>query len=305
MKLSSIADQRLSRTCPVCKATASKLPYPDRFPRLFECPKCRHAFMHPMPLDKELDDFYAAYPDYGSLSPLTIKRYRELLQNFEPFRKNNRLLEVGCGHGAFLELARLEGWEVTGTEYSDKSIGVIRSKGITVYQGELNPSNFSQSSFDVVLSLEVIEHVRCIEQEATAMTQLVRPGGLIYLTTPNYFSLSRRILQANWGVLCYPEHLHYFNRTSLRKLFDSAGTRKLGVATTGISVGRLREGWRKRHRPTDYRPFVNTTYNEDQQLRSRIFSNAFLEGIRIVLNTILTITGLGDTLKGRFIKPEN
>ncbi len=261
--------------------------------------------MHPMPTDAELDAFYGAYPDYGPLSPLTIKRYQELLNSFQPFRKFNRLLEVGCGHGAFLEVARQAGWEVTGTEYSDKAISVVRSKGIAVHQGELDPSAFPMSSFDLVLSLEVIEHTRAIEQEAKAMTHLVRPGGLVYLTTPNFCSLSRRILQADWGVLCYPEHLQYFNRTSLRLLFESAGAKTLGVATTGISPGRLREGWRKRKQPADFRPFVNTDYNEDQQLRTRLLGNVFLDGVRTALNAMLTMTGLGDTLKGRFIKPEN
>lgn len=290
--------------CTVCCSTELIQPFPTQFPQLFECKLCRHVFAYPMPEDSELNRFYAQYPAYGRVSAVTVRRYRELLKSFEDFRKHNRLLEIGCGDGFFLDVARSEGWEVYGTEYNPRSIAVCKSKGIPIRDGEVRPSDWAITDFDVVLSMEVIEHTRDVRHEAAAMIALCRPGGLLYLTTPNFNSISRRILGANWSVICYPEHLQYFNRRSLKKLFNSLGIDTVKVKATGISPGRLLEGLRKKRNPEANKPFVNTSRNEDQVLRSFLDKTGLLSIFITLLNILLSPAGAGDTLKATFLKPE-
>ncbi len=290
--------------CTVCGCREIRQPFPDRFPRLYQCTSCRHGFTFPMPDDTELNAFYSDYPEYGELSPVTVRRYRELLQTFLPYRKHNRLLEIGCGDGFFLDLAREAGWEVYGTEYNPRSIAVCKAKGIRMQEGVVRPSEFQVPDFDVVLSLEVIEHTRGVHHEAEAMVTLCRPGGLIYLTTPNFLSLSRKILGPDWGVICYPEHLQYFSRRSLQRLFASRGCHTRSIRATGISPGRMLEGIRRRRNPNRYKPFVNTGPNEDQALRTSLDKGLLLEILRTLLNALLSPLGAGDTLKATFLKPE-
>ena len=72
--------------------------------------------------------------------------------------------------------------------------------------------------------------------------------------------------------------------------------------TTGISPGRLLEGFRKIRSGKAGVPFENTGYNEDQQLRDNIERNNLLKFARVVLNKILTIFKAGDTIKVFFVK---
>src|SRR5215211_5801758 len=87
-------------------------------------------FCSRIPTTPELISHYSGYPRDTYLSPITIKRYNELLDEFEKFRKTGKLLEVGCGSGHFLHEAKKRGWDVYGTEFTDDAIEKCRQYGI-------------------------------------------------------------------------------------------------------------------------------------------------------------------------------
>src|SRR5947207_2946364 len=91
---------------------------------LAKCKNCGFVFMRAIPTIEELKNHYDtySYDETQYLSPLTIDSYNSLLDEFEKFRKTNKILDVGCGVGFFLETAKKRGWEVYGTEYSKKAI---------------------------------------------------------------------------------------------------------------------------------------------------------------------------------------
>ena len=69
-----------------------------------------HTAIEPTPA--ELNQYYTNYPAVTELTEITRKRYLELLDRFEPFRKTNKLIDVGCGSGLFLQVAAERGWGV-------------------------------------------------------------------------------------------------------------------------------------------------------------------------------------------------
>jgi Fe2+ transport system protein FeoA len=127
-----------------------------------------------IPSLQELNDHYGKYPRNTSISPLTIKRYEELLEQFEPYRRTNRLLDVGCGDGHFLEVAKRKGWTVYGTEYTSEAVNVGRAKGIEMHEG-LIQSFTAAGEFDVITSFEVLEHVLSEDLEARIAAKLGEP----------------------------------------------------------------------------------------------------------------------------------
>lgn len=283
-------------SCPVCRS--EQLVPLTRYScaHLVRCRSCRLVFAGLLPSDRDLDE---AYDDYGHAwldSPITRQRYRELLQSFEPYRTTNRILDFGCGAGFFLEEARALGWEVFGNEYSGHALELALGKGLDVRAGSLADARFPGQHFDVVTAFEVFEHLRDPIPEAAELARLTRTGGLLYATTPNFNSLSRRLLGPRWNVIEYPEHLCYFTPKAIAHWLRAAGFRQQGIQTTGLSVGRL-----KRSLQNDDAHSVPQALT-DEAVRSTIERSRLLSQAKRWTNTALSAGRLGDSLKVRFMR---
>ena len=167
---------------------------------------------------------YATYTRDNSISSITVSRYEELLEKFEPYRKLNRILDIGCGDGHFLAVAKRKGWEVFGTEYTDEAVAVSRAKGIEVHQGAIQ--DYPAEQFDVITSFEVLEHINDGREHVRKINSLLRDGGLFYFTTPNFNSFSRKWLGGKWNVIEYPEHLTYYTVKTVTQFVAGCGLRK-------------------------------------------------------------------------------
>ena len=283
-------------SCLICDSNQLKALAPYHQTHLVKCNQCSFVFAQKIPSTQELIDYYDGYGRNDYLSPITIKRYNELLDEMEKYRKTNRILDVGCGIGYFLEVAKEHGWEVYGTEYTDKALEICREKGIHMQEGKLDPSQFDGESFDIITSFEVLEHINNPVEETTNFHALLRSGGLVYLTTPNFNSLLRHRLKERYDVITYPEHLSYYTPKTLHRLFTNSGFLKQKIQTTGISLTRLRTS-----QGQTSQAFISET-SDDEQLRNKIEDKAHLQLAKKMVNGTLTMFGVGDSLKGWFIK---
>ncbi len=268
---------------------------------LVKCNVCSFVFMERIPTIEQLKTHYGKYPysfEGGSVSPLTIQSYESLLDEFEPYRKNNKLLDTGCGLGLFLIQAKKRGWEVYGTEYAEGTVAICESKGITMKTGKLDESTFGDTKFDVITSFEVIEHLNYPNSEMKAIHSLLRTGGLFYCTTPNFNSLNRLYLKENYDVIDYPEHLAYFTPKTLGMLAEKHDFKVKKIITSGVSVSRINSSQSDK---------INSKVPQglsDEKLRENIASKWYLKVAKNWINAMLNITGTGMALKGYFVKKE-
>jgi 2-polyprenyl-3-methyl-5-hydroxy-6-metoxy-1,4-benzoquinol methylase len=255
------------------------------------------------PTPEQLENHYKGYGRNDYLSPITIKRYHEILDGFEAVRKTNRILDVGCGIGYFLDVAKARGWEVYGTEYTDSAVKICEDKGIIMHSGALDPLNYEPESFDVITSFEVIEHINTPNEEIPRIFSLLRKGGYFYVTTPNFNSLLRYYLGPKYNVIGWPEHLSYYTPKTLETLMLNHGFKKVWVQSTGISITRFltSRSPKASKNPDEGTEFVSA-HTDDEKLRTRFESNALLTFAKKTINFILTLTGKGDALKGLFQK---
>lgn len=263
---------------------------------LVKCRDCGFVFCQRIPTSDELNTHYNKYVRGNSLSEITIKRYEELLEKFEPYRETNNIIDVGCGDGFFLQVAKQRGWNVYGTEFTDKAVEVCSAKGISMIKGPLNPANYSKDFFDIVTSFEVIEHINNPIDEILKFKTILRHGGIAYVTTPNFNSVSRDLLKGKWSIIEYPEHLSYYTASTLKKLFTGNGFEKVKVSVSGISVDRIRQGFRagKSSSPA--------SSGSDEGIRRKAESSSFYKFAIKTLNKFLDFTSKGDVLKGTFKK---
>ncbi len=262
---------------------------------LVKCKNCSFVFCKKEASVQELTAHYHNYPRYSVLSPITEKRYNELLDILEPFKKTNNLIDLGCSSGLFLECARKRGWNVYGTEYAEECITYCAAKNIKVFKSDKLPSEFFNLKFDVVTSFEVIEHINTPNEEIEFVKKILRKNGAFYFTTPNFNSISRFLLKEKWNVIEYPEHLSYFTSNTIHRLLQKHGFKKQFLITTGISLSRFKQSIGKDD--------VNRTTNQntDENLRGNIEKNFLLRWAKNSLNFLLNTFKIGDAMKGLYI----
>jgi SAM-dependent methyltransferase len=284
--------------CPVCGTTAIHPLRGFKKHELMKCSSCGFVFMRNIPSPQELEEHYAvyAYADEKELPEATRISIENVLNQFETFRKTNHMLDVGCGEGWILELARSRGWQVYGTEFSPRAVAICEKKGIKMYAGVLNPAQFQGIEFDVIISTETIEHIINPAEEINHFYQLLRPGGLLYLTTPNFNSYLRYLFRDNYAVISYPEHLSFFTRKSLHRLLTGSGFRRHKLLTTGISISLFEQS------KTEGTIAQEKSKKKEDRFRNRVARSALLRRAKDIVNSILTFLGAGVKLKAFYIR---
>jgi len=285
--------------CPLCRSEVFRPFERHRKHHLVKCSSCSFVFITAIPSAEELHNLYCDY-SYGEdqfVSPVTLKRYKEILEGFEPYRKHNRLLDVGCGNGQLLSVARQMGWECLGLEVSPKAVEVCRLQGLTVLEGTLAERIEQLPQCDVVVSVEVLEHLNTPGKELAMMHDILRPGGLLYLTTPNFNGLLRLITGQDYALIGYPEHLCYFTPATLRLLVRNTGFELKKMESTGFSITGL-EGLKaaRFHEPAAH-------HSTDEKLRKEMEVNPVLGFFKWTSNFFLKLSGTGNSLKIWAVKP--
>lgn len=270
----------------------------DRYAQqgLLQCKSCDFVFCSGIPTTEELIRHYNTYPRHDSISPITIKRYKELISSFSSFRKTGNWIDVGCGNGHLLSVAAECQWNTYGTEFTDDAVEICRKKNIRMHQGVLDPSNYPPGSFDVVTFIEVLEHINNPREELQKFHQLLRPGGVLYMTTPNFNSLSRRMLKEKWNIIEYPEHLAYYTPKTIDQLLRAEGFQKVSLITSGFSPSRVGVYNQDGNTPAE------SPKAKEEHLREMMEERKILQLAKKMINGTLNSFGLGDTIKVKYIK---
>lgn len=152
---------------------------------------------------------------------------RGLIRRYAPPRDSLRMLDAGCGTGG--TLAALAGMgELHGCDISDEALALCRLRGLQdVRSSRIENLDFPDSSFDVVISCDVLEHVEEQRRGMGEMARVLRPGGICVVTVPAH----------QWLWSEHDEALHHLRRYEagqLRRLAEDAGLRveKLSEAVT-------------------------------------------------------------------------
>jgi 2-polyprenyl-3-methyl-5-hydroxy-6-metoxy-1,4-benzoquinol methylase len=133
-----------------------------------------------------------------------------------------RLLDVGCGNGRFLGLAAGIGWDAEGIDPDPNAVAAGQAAGLNVSQGDLS-TNRESEPFDAITLSHVIEHVPQPRDELELVFELLRPGGTVWVATPNAVGVGRRLFRRNWFGLDPPRHLAIFSPAALVAAMTRAG----------------------------------------------------------------------------------
>ncbi|OGX18468.1 MAG: hypothetical protein A3K83_05615, partial [Omnitrophica WOR_2 bacterium RBG_13_44_8b] len=194
--------------------------------RIVRCSKCGLIYANPRPPVQSLIASYSKMADAAYLEEEKARRLsaQSILNQLQGFKKQGRLLDVGCATGFLLDEARKRGWEVFGVELSQWAVDYARNQlGLNgVSQTILKNAHFPSSYFDAVALVDAIEHLTDPKGTLEEIRRVLKSDGIICVNTPDISSLASKILRARWwGVK--QAHLYYFTGKSLRKMLAESG----------------------------------------------------------------------------------
>lgn len=239
MTAGSLGVDKYNTSCILCGSRKFHTVEEDSPPfRVLKCNRCSLVFVHPQPSHTELashyDDYryYASW--YGEQRQAREKMWQNRLLRIEARVDKGRLLDIGCGEGAFLETAQRCGWEVFGTELSEfAALYAAERLGRPVCAGEISAAQFPKAHFDVVTLWHVLEHMQNPILNLREVHRILKPGGLLVVAVPNVdnriMQLTYRIVKRRRYRLFIPRekelHLFHFSSKTLVKTLSKAGFR--------------------------------------------------------------------------------
>jgi SAM-dependent methyltransferase len=141
------------------------------------------------------------------------------------------LLDVGCGPGFLLEAARRRGWEVLGVDPSRFAAdSAAHTFGVRVLCCSLAEAALEPVSFDAVSLLHAVEHFADPVAALADVARLLRPGGVLFLETPNAASEGYRLFGREWVLLNPMEHRYVFSPRTLARALEAAGLQVLTIS---------------------------------------------------------------------------
>jgi 2-polyprenyl-3-methyl-5-hydroxy-6-metoxy-1,4-benzoquinol methylase len=212
----------------------------------WDCKGCEALYLNPRPKEESIGKAYASYYTHNSNSESLLCLLKTRLRNecFSHWLKTNvtprlnlpkalsfllvpfkslikipfeltaladlpkgQILDVGCGNGNKLILAKQLGWDVTGLEIDPNAVMIARNQKLNVKEGSYKDLANFVNEFDCIICSHVLEHVYNPVEMLKLLTQSLKPGGTLLLSLPNSKSRVREMFGANWRGLEAPRHI--------------------------------------------------------------------------------------------------
>lgn len=220
--------------CPVCGGAFAPLYTVDRFTPPLEiivCESCALQRQKYIPLDPSSlydEGYYTGQAEYSYRDERKKKHYDRFVLNARLRNIARRipapadLLDIGCAFGGLLEAARDFGYRVKGMDVSAYAASECAKIGLDVKTGMPARGVFEKRSFDIVTMIEVFEHITNPEETISALSEILRPGGLLVIQTANFLGQQAKKEKSKYHYYL-PGHFFYYSTKNLRMLLNRHG----------------------------------------------------------------------------------
>ena len=158
---------------------------------------------------------------YHFIKTIALKRKLKLINSFDLEAK--QLLDIGCGTGDFLKVAKDNNWQVSGIEPNPKARTIANKKTDDSVFDIDQLLKFDKHSFDVITLWHVLEHLPKLENHIAVFESLLKPNGRLVIAVPNYKSYDANYYKKHWAAFDVPRHLWHFSQKAISKLVQQKG----------------------------------------------------------------------------------
>lgn len=229
--------------CPVCGSSHSQKFWAMPGYRLSRCLRCGMVWDHipPTKILAQYQESYfvnenpkGGYSNYFESMSINRRTFSDRLGKIEKkLGRKGRFLDVGCALGDCLVEAKRLGWkEAEGLEVSDYGYKYSKDRGLEVRKGTLGKDTFSPASFDVVAYQDVIEHITNPVDELNKVYRILKPGGIVFLVTPDIEGFWSKLLGPLWYHYKPGEHVVYFSQKTIKDALSKAGFENIETGKT-------------------------------------------------------------------------
>ena len=242
----------IKKKCILCKnekfRLISKKTRDSKKHKIIRCLKCDHIQLFPVPTlndekkfydenlqDKNINDVGSIKRARRKMMPDNIRRY-QFMKKIIP--KKSRVLEIGSGHGFFLEIMKTNGFDIIGYDISkEKRKYSKKITDVPVYDININEKIPADNKFDIVVLFHTLEHIIDPITLLKNIKKLLKPKGKILIEVPNsddfHLKLNKFYKEFYWE----RAHIHYFNPKILKNVIQKSGFKNIrivGVQRYGI-----------------------------------------------------------------------
>lgn len=225
-------------SCPLCHTTDFDVLFFRKERRFVRCRHDGLIMVNPLPTPAEIKRIYEedyfdwqdrsaaaciGYWAYIAEKPLLLQYFgRKAAMLRERYGIRGKVLDVGCGHGFFLEAAKAKGLTPVGIDLSPQAVAYAKGAGLTVYRKDLKGA-FPMGSFPALTAFQLIEHVTDPVAFLRDAFTVLKPGGVILLATPKAEGYLHRLMGRHWLSYRHREHLYFFSAATLGAALAAAG----------------------------------------------------------------------------------
>jgi 2-polyprenyl-3-methyl-5-hydroxy-6-metoxy-1,4-benzoquinol methylase len=282
--------------------------YPGRY-ELLGCLSCGHAQLSVSMTEAELGRLYTEFYPRSTFRledwcpPREEDGFRSWWRGLRAsaFRwvpPNVRVLDIGCGFGESLGYHKARGCDAHGVEADANILRVAQRFDLNVRHGLFDPEHYERDSFDAVTLDQVIEHVAAPLSVLRGVNAVLKPGGILVLSTPNVGGWGARVFGSRWIHWHAPYHQQFFSRASMGRIASEAGFDLREVRTVTNSAWL---GFQWGHLLTFPKPGVPSPYwsssvqrTHFQRIALKFLRAIDLLGINAALTRLADAFGLGD-----------
>lgn len=227
--------------CRVCDSADLAPRYVVRGQPMATCRNCGLVQLARHPSQEELAEIYGAnyFPETKyALDPAARKEQQRRIDWLlrAGIAPRARVLDLGCATGDFMMSAR-EHFDMWGLDYSTAAIAVARKRmpeqADRLQSGAISTLDVPDGHFDAIAMWDVIEHLDLPQDALRAALPKLKPGGLIFLSSPNIGTAIAAILGPRWAFMTPPEHIALYSHATLRRLAERMGLKETRWMTRG------------------------------------------------------------------------
>ena len=221
--------------CKLCNDASISFLFDKQGVSYFQCSSCKFIFSdsgNPN-LTNRLKDFEPAYIDYLKEKSIDNNNHLFILNKLSKQQDltGKTFLDIGCGSGKFVKFLQSKGFDAYGIEPSHALFESFLQQDPSFFKGDVLDFSLSNPGrkFDVIIVSDVLEHVEDPARFFEKINQLLSPGGLLFISTPDTNSFLAKAFGKRWHYY-NKYHLSIFSRSNI---FQLAKRSKLSVISSG------------------------------------------------------------------------
>jgi 2-polyprenyl-3-methyl-5-hydroxy-6-metoxy-1,4-benzoquinol methylase len=197
--------------------------------RYVKCRNCHLIYMNPLETINKTNEYYRKAKNTHApiVRDSCLRTAQSQLRLIQKHAGGTDLLDIGCAQGFFLFNACKAGYAAKGVEISQDAVAYARNEfGLDVEAQSFGELRFGAARFDVVTLWQVLEHVPYPLMMLREVNRILKPGGLVVVSTPNIGGIPARILRKKWWDI-KRLHINQFATKTLTHVLRNAGFRNI------------------------------------------------------------------------------